>query len=96
MELIPEIRKWFAFNNIKAVGEPERIKRPWLSIIKKLVQPKYSIENKEGQFKITPTKKKNETRKKNIKIVLFLKISREEPIFIARPFQALGARNLVV
>ena len=45
---------------------------------------------------ITPTKKKNETRKKNIKIVLLLKISREEPIFIARPFQALGARNLVV
>lgn len=40
MELIPEIRKWFAFNNMKAVGEPERIKRPWLSIIKKLVQPK--------------------------------------------------------
>jgi len=37
---------------MKAVGEPERIKRPWLSIIKKLVQPKYSIENKEGQFKI--------------------------------------------
>jgi len=52
MELIPEIRKWFAFNNMKAVGEPERIKRPWLSIIKKLVQPKYSMENKEGQFKI--------------------------------------------
>jgi hypothetical protein len=37
---------------MKAVGEPERIKRPWLSIIKNLVQPKYSIENKEGQFKI--------------------------------------------
>jgi len=47
-----EIRKWFAFNNMKAVGEPERIKRPWLSIIKKLIQSKYSIENKEGQFKI--------------------------------------------
>ncbi len=45
MELIPEIQKWFAFNNMKAVGEPERIKRPWLSIIKKLVQPKYSIQN---------------------------------------------------
>ena len=34
MELIPEIRKWFSFNNMKAVGEPEKIKRPWLSIIK--------------------------------------------------------------
>ena len=36
MFLIPEIRKWFSFNNMKSVGEPERIKRPWLSIIKHL------------------------------------------------------------
>ena len=34
MDLIPDIRKYFSFNNRKAVGEPERIKRPWLSIIK--------------------------------------------------------------
>jgi hypothetical protein len=52
MELIPEIRKWFAFNNMKAVGEPERIKRPWLSIVKNLLKSKYTIENKEQQFKI--------------------------------------------
>ena len=52
MELIPEIRKWFAFNNMKAVGEPDRIKRPWLSIIKNLLKSKYTIENKEHQFKI--------------------------------------------
>jgi hypothetical protein len=52
MELIPEIRKWFSFNNMKAVGEPERIKRPWLSIVKHLLKSKYTIENKEHQFKI--------------------------------------------
>ena len=52
MLLIPEIRKWFAFNNMKAVGEPDRIKRPWLSIIKQLVKTKYTIENNEQQFKI--------------------------------------------
>ena len=52
MELIPEIRKWFAFNNMKAVGEPERIKRPWLSIIKSLTKSKYTIENNEHQFKV--------------------------------------------
>jgi len=51
MKLIPDIRKWFAFNNMKAVGEPERIKRPWLSIIKHLTKSKYTIENKEHQFK---------------------------------------------
>jgi hypothetical protein len=49
VELIPEIRKWFSFNNMKAVGEPERIKRPWLSIIK-MIKPKYTIESKDFQF----------------------------------------------
>ena len=50
MELIPEIRKWFSFNGIKAVGEPRRIKRPWLSIIKNLLKSKYRIESKDFQF----------------------------------------------
>ena len=43
MELIPEIRKYYSFNGIKAVGEPTKIKRPWLSIIKHLIKQKYSI-----------------------------------------------------
>ena len=46
MKLIPDIRKYFACNNIKAVGEPEKIKRPWLSIIKQLTKTKYKIEKK--------------------------------------------------
>ena len=50
MELIPEIRKWFSFNSLKAVGEPSRIKRPWLSIIKQLTKTKYKIESKDFQF----------------------------------------------
>jgi hypothetical protein len=41
MELIPEIRKWFSFNGIKAVCEPIKIKRHWLSIIKHLIKSKY-------------------------------------------------------
>ena len=43
MELIPEIRKYYSFNGIKAVGEPNKIKRPWLSIIKHLIKLKYII-----------------------------------------------------
>lgn len=50
IELIPEIRKWFSFNGIKAVGEPNKIKRPWLSIIKHLLKIKYKIESKDFQF----------------------------------------------
>jgi hypothetical protein len=43
MDLIPEIRKWFSFNNMKAVGEPSKRKRPWLCIIKQLTKSKYNI-----------------------------------------------------
>ncbi len=50
MQLIPEIRKYFSFNGLKAVGEPKRIKRPWLSIIKHLIKSKYNIKSKDFQF----------------------------------------------
>ena len=38
MKFIPEIRKYYSFNGIKPVGEPNKIKRPWLSIIKHLIK----------------------------------------------------------
>lgn len=50
LDLIPTIRKYYAFNNIKAVGEPERIKRPWLSIIKQLCKVKYKISRKDHRI----------------------------------------------
>ena len=45
MELIPEIRKYYAFNNMKAVGEPNKRKRDWLSIIKNLLKQRYKFES---------------------------------------------------
>lgn len=50
MELIPEIRKYYSFNGIKAVGEPNKIKRPWLSIIKHLIKKKYNIVSLDYHF----------------------------------------------
>ena len=50
MVLIPEIRKYYAFNNMKSVGEPNKRKRPWLSIIKNLLKTKYNIVSKDFQF----------------------------------------------
>ena len=50
MVLIPEIRKWFSFNGIKAVGEPSKIKRPWLSIIKHLIKTKYNMVSLDYHF----------------------------------------------
>ena len=47
MDLIPNIRKYFSFNNLKTVGEPERIKRPWLSIIKQLTKEQYKLHKKD-------------------------------------------------
>ena len=52
IELIPDIRKYFSFNSIKAVGEPHRIKRPWLSIIKQITKLKYTITTKDHRIKI--------------------------------------------
>ena len=50
MVLIPEIRKWFSFNNMKSVGEPSKIKRPYLSIIKHLIKSKYNMESLDYHF----------------------------------------------
>ena len=50
MELIPEIRKYYSFNGIKAVGEPHKIKRPWLSIIKHLIKQKYNMVSLDYHF----------------------------------------------
>ena len=50
IELIPEIRKWYSFNNMKAVGEPEKRKRPWLSITKNLIKTKYNMVSLDHHF----------------------------------------------
>lgn len=50
MNMIPEIRKYYSFNNMKAVGEPTKRKRPWLSIIKNMLKYKYNIESKDFHF----------------------------------------------
>ena len=52
IELIQDIRKYFSFNSIKAVGEPHRIKRPWLSIIKQITKLKYTMTTKDYRIKV--------------------------------------------
>jgi hypothetical protein len=43
LALIPDIRKFFSFSTIIGVSEPDRAKRPYLSIIKQLCKRKYDI-----------------------------------------------------
>ena len=47
MELIPEIRTFFSFNDMVGVSEPHKTKRPYFCIIKYLLKPIYKITNKE-------------------------------------------------
>ena len=50
MNLAPEIRKYYNCNNLKAVTDPSRIKRPWLSIVKTLLKPYYDIKVEDYHF----------------------------------------------
>ena len=50
LSLVPDIRKYYNCNNIKAVTDPSRIKRAWLSIIKTLLKPVYSIVAEDYHF----------------------------------------------
>ena len=50
MELIPEIRTFFSFNDMMGVSEPHKTKRPYFCIIKYLLKSIYNITNKEFHF----------------------------------------------
>lgn len=50
MDLIPELRKYFSFNNIKGLESPEKTKRPWLSIIRQITKNKYTMVRKYHQI----------------------------------------------
>lgn len=50
--LIPEVRKYFNFSCIKGAREPEKIKRPYLSLIKHITRIKYEIKSSTIRIKI--------------------------------------------
>lgn len=43
MKLIPDIRKYFSLSYINAISNPDKVKRPWLSMIRKLTKSKYEM-----------------------------------------------------
>lgn len=50
--LIPEVRKYFNFSHIKGAREPEKVKRPYLSLIRHITRLKYDIKNTRIRIKI--------------------------------------------
>ena len=61
IDLTPKIRKFFRFAYIAGVRDPEKIRRPYLSIIKSIVKLKYLIVCKS--FHMTINKNKIRTTK---------------------------------
>ena len=51
LELIPEIRKYYSFSTIIGASEPEKAKRPYLSIIKQITKSKYKINSYDYRIK---------------------------------------------
>ena len=43
LDLIPDIRKYFSFSTIIGASEPDKAKRPWLSIIRHITKLKYKF-----------------------------------------------------
>lgn len=68
MNLVPEIRKWFASSRVEGVSEPGRMKRPWLSLIKRIVEKEYDISKEDVRlYRLDPVvRTKKYTFKKKI------------------------------
>lgn len=52
MALTPELRKYFAYENVVGLARPEVVKRPWLSIIRHITKLTYSMNSKDKQLSI--------------------------------------------
>ena len=51
LELIPEIKKYYSFSTIIGASEPDKAKRPYLSIIKQITKSKYKINSYDYRIK---------------------------------------------
>lgn len=52
MSLMPDLRKFFSFTNIKGIESPEMLKRPYLSIIRQVTKLTHTMKGKDKQLKI--------------------------------------------
>jgi len=50
MNLIPELRKYFSFSNMKGIESPELLKRPYLSIIRQITKLTHDLHGKDKQL----------------------------------------------
>ena len=43
IQLTPDIKKYFACNNISGIKQPHKVKKPWLSIVRQVLKTKYNV-----------------------------------------------------
>lgn len=51
MDLIPDLRMYFAFGKIIGISEPDQVKRPYLSLIKLITKSKYRLFKSDFRIK---------------------------------------------
>ena len=56
MKLIPDIRKYVSYACIKGVREPEKVNRPYLSIIKHLTKSYYHCYHSDDRILVNDKK----------------------------------------
>lgn len=56
MDLIPDIRKYFRFGSIIGVECPNKLKRPWMSIIRQITKLTHNMSYKDRQLTINGKK----------------------------------------
>jgi hypothetical protein len=52
MKLLPKIRTFFSMSKITAISTPEKIKRPYISIIRHMLKIEYDILSTEHTLRI--------------------------------------------
>jgi len=68
LDLIPDIRKYYSFSSIIGVSEPEKAKRPYMSIIRQVCKLKYNVIGKNYMLR-----KPNEKEVKTMKYFFYIK-----------------------
>jgi len=52
LELIPDIRKYFSFTSVIGASEPDKAKRPYVSIIRQFTKNKFTMISSDFKLKI--------------------------------------------
>jgi hypothetical protein len=51
-DLIPDIRKYFNISGLEGISRPEKLKRPYLSIIKNILKERYTVVSSGACIKL--------------------------------------------